>query len=273
MTGSQVDTLLVAWGQAMDDRLRRGQPEAVAPLAQVVLQRFPRHLATYTRLLEALWQLARWEEGEEWGRRLLQADPCHGLGWRAVGQAIEQRGDRAAARAIWQRAAETDPYQSDIRAGLARTTLGPNESLRLSQAGLATLYLRGYRWRHAAAASQALVAADRRRIDFQVNLAIALWRLPDPASAYTLARRLAQTHPLLLLPWYILAHLGNEDDRALAHNPLATMDPDGEYVCQMLRLDRAPPAERALAQRLYRPETRLAATPDEAEFLAIEAVV
>jgi tetratricopeptide (TPR) repeat protein len=268
-----IRTQLDAWGRAMDQTLRAGDAAAVAPLAQVVLERYPRHLPTYARLLEAFWQLRRWEEGEEWARRLLNADPCYGRAWRAVARAAEARQDRAAAHAIWQRAFEVDPYQPDIRVGLSRTTLGDSKPLQISQAGLGTLYLRGYRWSHAATIYRALIAVDARRIDFQINLMTALWRTGDDASAYQLARHLTREHPLLLLPWVVLNDLGDDNDRVLAHNPIATMDPDGEFVRRRLRIDLAPPNERATDKRLATGPVPLAVSPAEAKFLSFTPVV
>ncbi len=268
-----IRTQLDEWGRAIDQLLQNGEAAAVAPLAGIILKRYPRHLPTYARLLEAFWQLQRWDEGDEWARRLLNADPCYGRAWRAVARAAEARQDRAAAHGIWQRAFEVDPYQPDIRVGLSRTTIGDHDSLRMSQAGLGTLYLRGYRWSHAAAAYRALIGADARRLDFQINLMTALWRLPDAGPAYQLARHLTQEHSLLLLPWIVLNDLGDDDDRALAHNPIATMDPDGEYVRRRLRTELAPPNERVVEKRLAQGPVTLLVSPAEAQFLAFTPVV
>lgn len=257
----------------MDEYLRRGAAEQAGAMARIVLARLPRHLPTYARLLEALWLLERWEEGDEWGRRLLHADPCHGRAWRAMAQAAEQRGERDIANSIWRRAFEVDPYQADIRRGLVRTTLGRDSSLSMTEPCLGTLYLRGYRWRHAAALYRTLMAADPRRLDFQINLMVALWRQGDAGGAYQLARHLTDDNPLLLLPWYVQAALGDEDDRALAYNPLVTMDPDGDYLRRRLRLDLAPPDEREPGVRFRQDAAVLTVSPDEADFLAIAPVV
>ncbi|MBK8046536.1 MAG: hypothetical protein IPK16_05030 [Anaerolineales bacterium] len=52
----------------------------------------PRHLATYQRLVRATWQLKRWQEGEDWSRRLLQADPGNAVAWRSLAFAVEYKG-------------------------------------------------------------------------------------------------------------------------------------------------------------------------------------
>ena len=258
---------LAAWNRAMAQALLADRPAEVAPLAQVVLRRLPRHLATYQRLLQAMWLLKDWQEGEEWGRRLLQADPNNPLAWRAVARGVEEQGKRAQAHAIWLRAFEVSPYDADIRAGLARTSLDAGNDLRLNRACLATLYRFGFRWRHAVGEYRALVDADPRRIDFQVGLMIALWRLGATADAYTLARRLAAQHPHIIMAWIVTAVAGDENDRALAHNPIRSMDPEGEYARQWLRLADAPSSERAVARLLPKGDVPLKVSKEEARLV------
>ena len=229
-------TELSIWLQAMDTRLEEGYAERVAPLAQVVLTRFPHHLSSYQRLLQAAWQLKRWQEGEEWGRRLLQADPGNPLAWRALAYADEQRRLRASANALWLRAFESSPYDQEIRSGLHRTSLDPANALMLDGACLAALYFRGCRWQYAAAAYRALMAADPRRSDFQLFLAVSLWQLNAKPEAYRIARDLTAQHPHMLMAWVVVNALGDVDDRALARNPLASLDPDGDFVRNWLGL-------------------------------------
>lgn len=199
-------------------------------MAQIVLRRLPRHLPTYRRLLAFAWTTKRWDEGEDWARRLLQADPGHSAAWQALAMAAEQRGQRAQAQAMWQRAFEMNPYGPEIRAGLARTSLDDPNALSLDAACLAMLYLRGHRWAAAVQVYRQLVRADPRRIDFQQVLMLALWQQHSHDEAYVLARHLVQSQPHLVLAWAVLAALGDQNDQALAYNPLMSMDPDGEYV-------------------------------------------
>jgi tetratricopeptide (TPR) repeat protein len=231
---------------AIEQHLQQNEPYLAANLAQAVLKRFPRHLPTYQRLLRAAWLAKRWDEGEEWGKRLLRADPCNALAWRAVAMAVEQRNRRAQAHAIWQRAFEAEPYEPEIRAGLSRTTLpalpdprtgtSAPDALVLNLACLARLALRGLHWARAAQLYAKLIEMDQRRIDFQVGLLVAHWQQRAQQEAYPLARYLVQGHPHLLVAWAMLNALGDADDKALARNPIETMDPDGEYVHTLLGL-------------------------------------
>lgn len=227
-------TPLADWNRAIDIALARGEAEAAARLAQVILDHFPRHLATYQRLLRISWAMKRWDEGEDWARRLLQADPGNALAWQALAAAAEQRGQRAQAEAMWQRAFEMSPYAPEIRAGLARTSLDEPNALALDFACLAMIYLRGHRWEPAARAYRQLVKADPRRIDFQLCLIVALWQNHANEEAYTLARHLVHSQPHLLLAWVALEALGDANDKALAAHPITSMDPDGEYVATLL---------------------------------------
>ena len=147
---SETTIELAQVSQQMEARLQEDKPEEAAALARVVLLRLPRHLPTYQRLLRATWALKRHQEGEDWARRLLQADPGNSLAWRSLATAVELKAMRNSARAMWKRAFESDPYHPDIRSGLSRTSLQRTHALVLNTACLASLYLRGGRWAHAA---------------------------------------------------------------------------------------------------------------------------
>lgn len=242
--------------KAMEMHIAAQEPEAAAALARMVLIRFPRHLASYERLIRIAWVLKRWQEGEDWARRLLQADPGNGIAWRSLALAVEQKGMLNAARSIWRRAFQCNPYDPEIRSGVARTNLDGGDRLRLDGAALAGLYFRAGRWSHAASAYQRLVKAEPKRLDFQVNWMAAAWQQGARQEAYQIARHLTKRSPHVLLAWVVLAALGDVDDRALARNPIQTMDPDGEFVQGWLRI----PWERA--------QTPMRVTLGEAALLA-----
>lgn len=246
---------LAALSWAMQAQLTAGRPEAAATLAQVILLRYPRHLATYERLIQAAWMLQRWQESEDWARRLLQADPGNAVAWRSLAFAVEQKGLLTTARLIWRRAFQCHPYDPDIRSGLMRTHSDFGDPLRLDDAALASLYLRAGRWRHAAGAYRKLVKAEPKRLDFQVNWMVAAWQQGEHREAYQLARRLTQQSRYTLMAWVVLAATGDVDDQALARNPIQSMDPDGEFVQMWLRI----PWER--------PHISLRITPQEAALL------
>ena len=106
--------------------------------------------------------------------------------------------------------------------------------MALNTACLASLYLRGGRWAHAAATYWSLMQVEQRRIDFQLHCAVALWQQNANRKHTGLRAYLTQRHPHLLLAWVVLNALGDVDDRALARNPIMSMDPDGEFTRQWL---------------------------------------
>jgi hypothetical protein len=113
---------------------------------------------------------------------------------------------------------------------------GEPDALMLNPACLARLYLRGYRWERAASLYRQLIGAAPQRIDFHCGLLAALWQQRARNESSQLAHYLTQHHPHLLIAWTVLDELGDVNDKALARNPIATMDPDGEFVRQWLGL-------------------------------------
>ena len=226
---ASVETWLADWNRTLDQALQNDEPEVVLQIAPIVLNLLPRHVGIYQRLLRALWSLKRWHEGAEWARRLLQADPANALAWRALGRAAEQEGNRQEANSIFRRAFECDPYEPEIRSSVRRTSLIGEKSLELNLACLATLYLRGQRWQQAAESYRALLQYDSRRVDFQCGLLMALWQGGAERDSYQLAQELRHSYPHLLLAWTVVNEFGDENDRALAYQPLQSMDPDCDY--------------------------------------------
>lgn len=261
-TGATESTSLLDWGQAMDRALRLEQPARVPELAQVVLQRLPRHLATYERLLDCWWRLGAWAEGATWAQRLLQADPGNPKAWRALARFAEDQGMRRQAESMWQRTFEHLPFDADARAGLARTSLERSDPLHLNPACLAALRMRCYHWGQAAAVYRPLAEAAPQRLDYVVGYMLALWRHGQTQTAYNAARFLVRKQPHVLPAWTVIAATGDENDRALALNPRMTMDPDGEYMTLRLGLELAPPAERRRFGLAYEPYV-LMVTPQE----------
>ncbi len=227
---STVVTELALWDQALEAALEARDIPRVMALARVVLKRVPRHLAAYFRLLQALWMERGWEEGEEWARRLLRADPASELAWSMLAMAEEQRGRLPQARLHWARAFDLSPYDPIIRAGINRTAIDQADRLAITLAGLGCLYRRGRRWRRAVGLYQELVSQQPQRLDFQCGLLESLWQSGETSAAVALARDLTQAHPELLLAWVVLQEAGDETDQALAQAPLNALDAGYAYA-------------------------------------------
>ncbi len=234
----RVNTSLNRWGIAIDRALYAGRPQVAIAAAQVILQHLPQHLPTYHRMLQAAWAMKAWQDGAIWARRLLRAEPTSPLAWRALARAAEAAEERSQAQAAWQRAFEVAPYDPDIRAGISRTSLERPDVLILNQACLAALYVAGRRWAQAATTYASLVEADQRRIDFQASWMTALWQRNKRDDAYKLARYLVEKkEPYLLMGWVVLNTAGDDNDQALAQQPIQMLDPEGEYVRNRFGID------------------------------------
>ena len=180
---------------------------------------------------------------------------------------VSKNRPSAQSHAIWQRAFEVAPFDPDVRIGLSRTSLEPNADLTLNQACLATVYRHGFRWRHAAAEYRTLVEADPRRIDFLIGLMVSLWRMGSRDDAYQIALYLVNQHRHLVMAWVVIAAAGDENDRALAHDPILSMDPDGEFARRWLRLENGPSSEQTVARLLPKGPVPISVTAQEAELI------
>ncbi len=245
------------WCTGVDRAIQAGEYTQAIRLLRVVLARLPRHLPSYERLLHLIWWLKRWDEGVDWSRRLLRADPHHELPWVVWARSLEHAGEPERARRIWQRALEYAPYSRVVREGVLRTHVGvSSNSLTLTRAALATLYRHGQRWAQAAALYRGLVQAFPARLDLRCALLEALWRGERRAEALETARALSRSHPDLYLPWLVMDRLGDPDDRALARAPLAALDVDREY------------ARARFEELVPRPTHAIAVAPEEQALLA-----
>ncbi len=221
---------LAQWRSHIDALLVRNRAAQAVPLIQIVLNHLPRYLPIYTQMLQALWLDRRWLEGERWALRLLRADPAQEIAWAMLAQRAEDEGQPTGAHRYWRLAFEQAPYNRTIRSGLARTTAGQARSLALNRATLAAIYRSSGQWQKSLALYSHLVTEQPARADYQCGLLEALWQLQRTEPALALARTLVQREPHLLLGWLVSAHLGDEDDQALAQAPLTSLDADGAYA-------------------------------------------
>lgn len=231
---------LTAWNQAIDELIQSRRAEEAIPRIRTVLKNFPRHLPSYFRLLQAIWILRRWDEGQDWALRLLRADPCNELGWAVLANAAEERGALSEARGFWKRAFEQAPYSQHIRAGVVRTTPGKVDPLQLTSNTFAALCRMDGRWARAAEQYTALQQEFPRRVDIQCALLESLWRAERQPEALHLAAQLSRREPNLLIGWVVSAQVGDETDQALAQAPLASLDADGEYMAVRFGADLMP---------------------------------
>ncbi len=242
---------LSAWGKAIDTALDEGEIQTAVGLAHLLLRKQPRHLVTYERIIHLCWTARRWEEGREWGLRLLRGDPSNVLGWGILALGAEKRtetrADRggqageSAAHSLWDRALALDPYNAEVRAGWSRTHGQPQAGNKpdeaqpaLNQAALAFLQLRAKRWHSALPLFANLSRLDSGQVVYRMGHLLSLWRTQDSGPARMMAQELTASHRGMLAGWLVLASVGDANDRAIAQGHIQSLDPDGEYATRWL---------------------------------------
>ncbi len=242
---------LSAWGKAIDTALDEGEIQQAVALAHLLLRKQPRHLVTYERIIHLCWTARRWEEGREWGLRLLRGDPSNVLGWGILALGAEKRAEKQAERGgqadlstahgLWDRALALDPYNAEVRAGWQRTANDSAAQPVLTQAALAFLQLRAKRWASALPLFATLSRLDSGQVIYSMGRLLSLWRTQDGPTARGLAQELTASHRSMLAGWLVLASVGDLNDRAIAQGHVQSLDPDGEYATRWL----GPASQRA----------------------------
>ena len=246
--GNEATVQLSAWGKAIDTALDEGEIHRAVALAQLLLRKQPRHLATYERIIHLCWTARRWEEGREWGLRLLRGDPSNVLGWGILALGAEKRAEKRAekqaerggqadlstAHGLWDRALALDPYNAEVRAGWRRTANDPTTQPVLTQAALAFLQLRAKEWASALPLFDTLSRLDSGQVIYSMGRLLSLWRTQNGPGARGLAQELTASHRSMLAGWLVLASVGDVNDRAIAQGHVQSLDPDGEYATRWL---------------------------------------
>jgi tetratricopeptide (TPR) repeat protein len=248
----------------MVDLSLRGQYEEAARLIRVsrpadardvcmrILRTFPRHVATYALLGQALVRLGRRDEAANLFYRVLGADPESAEAHAGLAGIHERR--QALDEALWhyQRAYELAPGDVEVREGYRRAVglrdgAAP-ERVTLTRAGLARTYLRGGLYARAVWELRLLLEDEPQRYDLRVALAEALWRSRAVEETATICQSLLATLPNCLKAGLLLGGcwLGTERDdmgRTLLQRAQA-LDPDNA-VAQALFGARSPLPPRA----------------------------
>jgi tetratricopeptide (TPR) repeat protein len=209
-------------------------------------------------------------------RQPRQPETCLGLGLIA-----EEQGSTEAALAFCQVAWELAPNQTALREPLTRVSLrryGSDGELQFTHATLAQLHANASRLRRAVTEYRRALAQLPVRIDLQLGLLEALWRLGEDVEATERARAIVEQQPECAPALVILADLeqrsGNTRRAEDLLKRLRGVDPDGALVAGMIALNPradqqflalAPSAmpfldERVAASAVDRP--KLAPAPD-----------
>lgn len=216
---------------------------AATTCAQLVAQ-FPGYASAHRLLGEAYREQGQPNDAQRAFAAALSRHPRHPETCLGLGLIAEEQGSNEAALAFCQVAWELAPDQPALREPLTRVSLrryGSDGELQLTHAALAQLHASASRLRRAVAEYRLALARLPGRIDLQLGLLEALWRLGDDGEALALARRLVEQHPECAPALVILTDLeqrgGNTRRADELLKRLRAVDPDGAIVAELLPLN------------------------------------
>jgi tetratricopeptide (TPR) repeat protein len=254
-----------------------GDYGSAATTGTQLVSQFPGYASAHRLLGEVYREQGQSDEAERsfaaaLARQPRQPETCLGLGLIA-----EEHGSTEAALAFCQVAWELAPNQTALREPLTRVSLrryGSDGELQFTHAALAQLHANASRLRRAVTEYRLALAQLPARIDLQLGLLEALWRLGEDAEATEQARAIVEQQPECAPALVMLADLeqrgGNTRRAEDLLKRLRGVDPDGELVAGMLALNpRADQQFLALApSAMPFLDERVAATAPERPKLA-----
>lgn len=216
---------------------------ATTTCAQLVSQ-FPGYASAHRLLGDAYREQGQPDEAERAFAAALTRNPRHPETCLGLGLIAEDHGSNEAALAFCQVAWELAPNQIALREPLTRVSLrryGSDGELQLTHAALAQMHASASRLRRAIAEYRLALAQLPARVDLQIGLLEALWRLGTDGEALQLARGIVEQHPESAPALVILADLeqrgGNTRRADELLKRLRAVDPDGAIVAEMLPLN------------------------------------
>jgi tetratricopeptide (TPR) repeat protein len=216
---------------------------ATTTCAQLVSQ-FPGYASAHRLLGDAYREQGQADEAERAFAAALTRHPRHPETCLGLGLIAEDQGSNEAALAFCQVAWELAPNRTALREPLTRVSLrryGSDGELQLTHAALAQMHASASRLRRAIAEYRLALAQLPARVDLQIGLLEALWRLGTDGEALQLARGIVEQHPESAPALVILADLeqrgGNTRRADELLKRLRAVDPDGAIVAEMLPLN------------------------------------
>ncbi len=210
-----------------------------------ILGYFPKNLATYQLLGKALLEERRFDDAAAIFRRVLSATPYSFVAH--IGMAIvgEEEGNLEQAIGYMERAFETRSHNAAVHSELKRLC-GQRDGaepsrIRLTEGALARLYLRGAHCSLAVDELRPALEEYPDRIDLQVMLAEALWKIGRRIEAVKVCQDILERLPFSLdanLILYAIWTGADGDEEATAHwKRVEALDP---YLASEIQADTGP---------------------------------
>ncbi len=257
------------------ETLRAGQPAEAVEMCRHALHHYPKCVAIYVLLGQALLEQRDYEQAGEVLSLALSADPENVVAY--VGLSKVHEAQHMLNEAIWdmERAFELNPNNVAIREELMRLR-GLRDGIgryriKLTNGALGRLYAQGDLHTRAIQEFEAVLRQEPARLDMQLALAESLWRDRRPGDAVDLCQQILARAPNCLKATLLLGKIWQEMGMAdeghrllqLAQN----LDPDNEMAQDMFE-DQSPLPSRRVKIPLPQPPARppeVRPTPPEAE--------
>lgn len=198
------NTTLRAYLDELDRLLGQEALEEVIGHCRHILQHFPKNIATYRVLGQALLERGRMAEANDVMQRILAAVPDDFIAHICLSEANKDSNPTAA---VWhlERAFEQEPDNGSLQEELKRLYSARDgnapERLQLTSGALARLYLKGQLFAEATGELQRALEAAPDRVDLELLLARTYWDSEHPIEAAETARK-----ALAILPYSLEAN-------------------------------------------------------------------
>jgi tetratricopeptide (TPR) repeat protein len=218
-----------------------GDYRATIEWGERLIEQFPSCEVAWRLLGVAHVEERRPAEAEHAFQQIVARNPRQPAAYLGLGVVAEERGMPEVALAWCQVAWELTPWEARYREPVSRLTgqqYGADGRLQLTQAALANSHAGAWRLRRAVREYRRCLAELPDRLDLQVGLAEALWRLGQGNEAATICREQLETQPALFQALVILADFeyqaGNEALAKEYRDRFRRIDPTGELVAALV---------------------------------------
>ncbi|HHN93478.1 MAG TPA: tetratricopeptide repeat protein, partial [Anaerolineae bacterium] len=203
--------------EQISDLIEQGHYDEAVSHGRHILERYPKHLATYRLLGEAMLEAGQYEYAADMFRRVLAGDPEDLAAWVGMGEVHEHNDDLDAAIFCLERAFELAPdneaVEEELRHLYGRRDGVEPRRVQLTPGALARLYLRGNLLSRAIAELRDLLADEPERVDLAVALAEALWRNGRRLEASETCQQILDEYPYCLKANLILGVIWADSGR------------------------------------------------------------
>lgn len=214
---------LRAYLDYIDDRLARDAYSEVIAQCRHILETYPKHIATYRLMAQALAAQDEIQDALDLFQRVLSTSPSDFVAHIGMSEAYRENNNLDPA--IWhlERAFEQVPNNPELQEEIKKLYVQRGDKaprkIHLTSGALAQMYLKGKLYDQAIAEIRSGIAKDPERLDLQILLAQALWESRQEMNAGRVAAEILNRLPYSIDANSILAKLWLKHGRPAEARP------------------------------------------------------